>query len=278
MPDPASGGERAALARLATWGDGPLARYGAQRDDLAHPVTSRLSADLHFGCLSPLRVEAALAGLPGAAPFLRQLCWRDFFLQLLAARPGAAWSDVVHRPDPDGADPDRTDRDGTDRSGAHRDGTDRGRRGEERADRTRLDAWRSGRTGVPIVDAAMRQLLEEGFLPNRARMIAASFLTRQLRQPWQEGARHFLAHLVDADVAINNPNWQWMAGRGTGGNPQRVLSPTRQALRFDPDGEYVRRYVPELRSLDASLVHEPWRLGRRGLARIGYPAGSLRNG
>jgi deoxyribodipyrimidine photo-lyase len=131
---------------------------------------------------------------------------------------------------------------------------------------------------VPIVDAAMRQLLEEGFLPNRARMIAASFLTRQLRQPWQEGARHFLAHLVDADVAINNLNWQWMAGRGTGGNPQRVLSPTRQALRFDPDGEYVRRYVPELRSLDASLVHEPWRLGRRGLARIGYPAGSLRNG
>ena len=240
-PGVASGGERAARARLAAWGEGALARYGEQRDDLADPATSGLSADLHFGSLSPLRVEAAVAQLSGAAPFLRQLCWRDFYLQLLAARPDAAWADLVHRG------------------------------GQDRSDPARFDAWRSGLTGVPIVDAAMRQLLAEGYLSNRARMIAASFLTRHLEQRWQDGARHFLAHLVDADVALNNLNWQWVAGRGTGTNPHRVLSPTRQARRFDPRGEYVRRYVPELRSLDTALVHEPWRLGRRGLTRIGYP-------
>jgi deoxyribodipyrimidine photo-lyase len=124
---------------------------------------------------------------------------------------------------------------------------------------------------VPIVDAAMRQLALEGFLPNRARMIAASFLTRQLGVDWRDGARHFLRHLVDADVALNNLNWQWMAGHGTGTNPHRVLNPTRQARRFDPTGSYVRRHVAELRGLDSDMVHEPWRLGRRRLVQLGYP-------
>ncbi len=236
------GGERAAAVRLATWAAGAIARYGEHRDDLAEPATSGLSRDLHFGCLSPLEVEAAIAGLPGAEPFLRQLCWRDFYLQILAARPEAAWSDYVERGGPPRNDP---------------------------AD---YEAWCSGLTGVPIVDAAMRQLALDGLIPNRARMIAASFLTRHLELDWRDGARHFLEHLVDADVALNNLNWQWMAGRGTGTNPHRVLSPTRQARRFDPHGAYVRRHIPELRGLDSDIIHEPWRLGRRELVRLGYPA------
>jgi deoxyribodipyrimidine photo-lyase len=236
------GGEHAAATRLASWAAGAIARYGEHRDDLAEPATSGLSRDLHFGCLSPLQIEAALGGPPGAGPFLRQLCWRDFYLQILAARPEAAWSDYVER----GSRPHR--------------------------DPAAFERWCMGSTGVPIVDAAMRQLALEGFLPNRARMIAASFLTRNLGLNWRDGARHFLEHLVDADLALNNLNWQWMAGRGTGANPHRVLSPTRQGHRFDPHGTYVRRHVPELRGLDSALTHEPWRLGRRELARLGYPA------
>jgi deoxyribodipyrimidine photo-lyase len=235
------GGERAARARLADWVTGAIVHYGKHRDDMAEPATSRLSADLHFGCLSPLAVEAAAAGVPGAEPFLRQLCWRDFYLQILAARPDAAWSDCVPRA------------------------------GFPRRDPMALQAWSTGRTGVPIVDAAMRQLADEAFVPNRARMIAASFLTRNLGLDWREGARHFLEHLVDADVALNNLNWQWMAGVGTGANPHRVLSLARQARRFDPLGTYVKRHLPELRGLDSGVVHETWHLGSRALARLGYP-------
>jgi deoxyribodipyrimidine photo-lyase len=241
-PTVGSGGEYAAATRLATWAAEGITRYGERRDDLAEPANSGLSRDLHFGCISPLQVEAAIGGLPGAGPFLRQLCWRDFYLQILAARPNAAWSDYVER------------------------------ERRPRRDPAGFEAWRRGLTGVPIVDAAMRQLALEGFLPNRARMIAASFLTRNLGLDWRDGARHFLEHLVDADVALNNLNWQWMAGRGTGANPNRVLSPTRQGHRFDPHGTYVRRHVPELLGLDSARIHEPWRLGRRQLARLGYPA------
>lgn len=236
------GGERAAKARLAGWVAGAITHYGKRRDDMAEPAISRLSAYLHFGCLSPLAVEAAAAGVPGAEPFLRQLCWRDFYLQILAARPDAAWSDYAPRA------------------------------GCTRRDRMALQAWCTGRTGVPIVDAAMRQLADEAFLSNRARMIVASFLTRNLGLDWREGARHFLVHLVDADVALNNLNWQWTAGVGTGANPYRVLNPTRQARRFDPLGIYVKRHLPELRQLDPGVVHEPWLLGKRALARLGYPA------
>ncbi len=235
------GGERAARARLAAWHSGALASYGERRDDLDEPATSRLSTDLHFGCLSPLAVESALVGRPGSVPFLRQLCWRDFYLQLLAARPEVAWSGYLHKS------------------------------GRPATDPVAFEAWRRGCTGVPIVDAAMRQLAAEGFIPNRARMIAASFLTKNLGADWRDGARHFLEHLVDADVALNNLNWQWVAGLGTGSNPHRVLNPTRQARRFDPSGAYVRRHVPELRGLDRPAVHEPWVLGRRELARLGYP-------
>lgn len=235
------GGEAAAEAQMARWVAGAHTRYGEHRDDLAEPATSGLSPYLHFGCVSPLQVEMALGRLPGTDRFVRQLCWRDFYFQILRARPTAAWSDFVER-------------------------------GEvPRSDPISYAAWCDGLTGVPIVDAAMRQLAGEGTISNRARMIAASFLTRHLGIDWRDGARHFLRRLIDADIALNNLNWQWMAGRGTGSNPHRVLSPTRQARRFDPLGTYVRRHVPELRDLDPGVIHEPWLLGPGERSRLGYP-------
>ncbi|MES4832116.1 FAD-binding domain-containing protein, partial [Streptomyces anthocyanicus] len=131
-------------------------------------------------------------------------------------------------------------------------------------------AWRDGRTGYPVVDAAMRQLRHEGWMHNRGRLLVASFLTKTLYVDWRVGARHFLELLVDGDVANNQLNWQWAAGTGTDTRPHRVLNPTTQARRFDPDGAYVRRWVPELAGLAGRSVHEPWRLARA--ARAAYDA------
>jgi deoxyribodipyrimidine photo-lyase len=215
-----------------------VSRYDEVRDELAADATSRLSPYLHFGCVSPLQVERRVTRRRGAAAFVRQLCWRDFFAQLLAARPAAAWHD--YRP--------------------------RGHRWHR--DTAALAAWQDGRTGYPVVDAAMRQLAREGFVHNRARMIVASFLTKDLYVDWREGARHFLGLLVDGDVASNNLNWQWVAGTGTDTNPTRVFNPTVQSRRFDPDGTYVRRYVPELRSVRDASIHDPDDATRRA---CGYP-------
>jgi deoxyribodipyrimidine photo-lyase len=231
------GGATEARRRLDAW-VGSVSRYDDTRDDLAADATSRLSPYLHFGCVSPLAVERRVAQRGGAAAFVRQLCWRDFFAQLLAARPDAAWHDYRST----------------------------GRRW--RRDARALAAWREGRTGYPVVDAAMRQLAREGFVHNRARLIAASFLTKDLGIDWREGARHYLGLLVDGDVASNNLNWQWVAGTGTDTNPNRVFNPTVQGTRFDPRGDYVRRYVPELRALDGAAVHDPDPATRRA---HGYP-------
>jgi len=231
------GGATAAADRLRTWVRQGLAGFG-QRDRLTGPGTSRLSADLHFGCLSPLEVAAAVAEHDGAEAFLRQLCWRDYFLQIVAARPSSAWSP--------------------------------GRKPVEsgRVAGRRLALWQEGRTGYPVVDAAMRQLAGEGYLPNRARMIVASFLVNELRVDWRRGAVHFLRTLVDGDVAVNNLNWQWVVGTDLPRSGFRVLSPLRQGRRFDPDGDYVRRYVEELRPLTGRSVHDPDPPTRR---RLGYP-------
>jgi deoxyribodipyrimidine photo-lyase len=236
-PDLPRGGETEARRRLDAW-VGSVSRYENRHDDLAADTTSRLSAYLHFGCASALEVERRVARRRDAAAFVRQLCWRDFFAQLLAARPEAAWHDYRPRGD-------RWNRD-----------TDA------------LTAWQDGQTGYPVVDAAMRQLAREGFVHNRARMIAASFLTKDLYVDWRDGARHFLRHLVDGDLASNNLNWQWVAGTGTDTNPNRVFNPTVQGRRYDPDGEYVRRYVPELRAVRSAEVHDPDAATRRA---CGYP-------
>lgn len=216
-----------------------LGAYGERHDDLPGDATSRLSAHLRWGTISPLELMRAASRRQGGAPFVRQLCWRDFHHQVLAATPSLPRRD--YRP--------RGDR------------WSRSRRS--------LDAWREGLTGYPLVDAAMRQLAAEGFMHNRARMTVASFLTKDLYVDWRAGARHFWDLLCDGEIANNAGNWQWVAGTGNDTRPNRVLSPLRQAERFDPDGEYVRRYLPELAAIDGSAIHAPWKLPAR--ERGGYP-------
>ncbi|WP_043490771.1 MULTISPECIES: cryptochrome/photolyase family protein [Streptomyces] len=238
-----AGGETAARRRLRRWAAGPLADYAERQDDLAGDATSRLSPYLHFGCLSPVEVarRALDAGGPGAEAFVRQLAWRDFHLQVLAARPDAAHRD--YRP--------RHDR--------------------WRQDADEVAAWCAGLTGCPVVDAAMRQLTREGWMPGRARLLAASFLAKTLYIDWRTGARHFLALLVDGDIANNQLNWQWAAGTGTDTRPGRILNPLIQALRHDPEGEYVRRWVPELAAVQGPAVHRPWQLPGPDRAALAYP-------
>jgi deoxyribodipyrimidine photo-lyase len=232
------GGESAGQRQQRAWLSGAESRYGERRDDLAADETSRLSPYLHFGCLSPL----ALADAAEAGPFARQLAWRDFFHQLTAAFPAITTDD--YRP----------------------------ARQHWREDQQALDAWRHGQTGIPIVDAGMRQLRQEGWMHNRARMITASFLCKQLRIDWRPGARHFMDWLTDADVASNYGNWQWAAGTGTDTRPGRILSPLRQAARFDPRGLYVRRYVTELADLEIPFIHQPWKLPGQARRQLRYPA------
>lgn len=244
-PSPAlpGGGEAAARRRVAAWLDGPVTRYADLHDDLAGDGTSRLSPFLHFGCLSAVELvrRATEVGGPGADAFVRQLAWRDFHRQLLADRPEAARED--YRP-----------------------------RGDRwRADDALVVAWRSGRTGYPLVDAAMRQLAEEGWMHNRGRLITASFLTKTSYVDWRIGARHFLELLVDGDVANNQLNWQWVAGTGAGTRPNQMLDPLVQARRFDPGGDYVRRWVPELAGIEGSAVHRPWLLPAAVRRRLDYP-------
>jgi deoxyribodipyrimidine photo-lyase len=134
-----------------------------------------------------------------------------------------------------------------------------------------IEAWKTGRTGVPVVDAGMRQLALEGWMHNRARLVVASFLTKDLGIDWRAGARHFLDLLVDGDLANNSGNWQWVAGTGNDARPNRIFNPLRQAQRFDPDGDYVRRYVPELRDIGGAEVHAPWLLDDDLRGRLDYP-------
>ncbi|MEZ5171590.1 MAG: deoxyribodipyrimidine photo-lyase [Acidimicrobiia bacterium] len=216
-PEVIPGGETEARRRFNSWGRGMLGRYDEIHDDLAADDTSKLGAALHFGCLSAREVEERFIDRPGGEAFVRQLCWRDFHHQTVRAFPSITTQD--YRP--------------------------RGRR-RWRDDPEALEAWKAGRTGLPIVDAGMRQLLATGWMHNRARMITASFLCRHLGVDWRCGGRHFMDHLVDGDIANNYANWQWIAGTGNDTRPNRTFNPVRQAKRFDPSGEYVRRYLPEL--------------------------------
>jgi deoxyribodipyrimidine photo-lyase len=216
MPEPPArpadrlrGGETAGRARMRRFLEDGIERYDTDRDLLGHDATSHLSADLRFGCVSPAELDAEVAELPGAEGYRRQLAWRDFFRQLVAAQPRLVSEDL--RPE---------------RAPVWRD------------DRDAFRAWCDGRTGEPIVDAAMHQLAAEGWLPNRARLIVASYLVRTLGIDWRWGAAYFDRQLIDGDPCSNTANWQWVAG--TGANPRRghALSPTRQASRFDRDGTY----------------------------------------
>jgi deoxyribodipyrimidine photo-lyase len=233
------GGERAALRRMRAFLGGPVRDYAKGRDLPARDGTSRLSPYLRFGAISIRTCLAAARELAaeepraaaGARRWIDELIWRDFYAQILWEHPR-----VLHasfRPKYDALVWD----------------------GEQRW----LEAWRSGRTGFPIVDAGMRQLAQTGWMHNRARMIAASFLVKDLAIDWRRGERHFFERLVDGDPASNNGGWQWCAGTGTDAQPFfRIFNPTSQGERFDPDGDYVRRWVPELRALRGRAVHRPW--------------------
>jgi deoxyribodipyrimidine photo-lyase len=236
-----AGGESTARARLDAWLRGGLARYPERHDDVATDGTSRLSPYLHFGCLSPVEVARRAADRPGGEAFLRHLCWRDFHHQVTVAFPAIARED--YRP--------------------------RGDRGDD--DATLLAAWKEGRTGYPLVDAGMRQLRAQGWMHNRARLVTASFLVKDLNLDWRLGAAHFFDLLVDGDIANNAGNWQWVAGTGNDTRPNRVFNPVLQAQRFDPAGDYVRRWVPELGDVPGPRVHQPWLLDGATRRRFDYP-------
>ncbi|MGN8246016.1 cryptochrome/photolyase family protein [Cellulomonas soli] len=235
-------GEHAALDRWDAFRHDGLHAYATQRDRPDLEGTSLLSAALRWGELHPRTLLADLTDAAGDAPdgvtvFRSQLAWRDFHADTLWHHPDSrtrSLREVV---------PDDAWATGPDADAA-------------------FDAWRQGRTGYPFVDAGMRQLQATGFMHNRVRMVTASFLVKDLHLPWQRGAAHFLDRLVDGDVAQNQLNWQWVAGTGRDAAPFfRIFHPVTQGRRFDPDGHYVRRWVPELRGVPGAAVHEPWLLG-----------------
>jgi deoxyribodipyrimidine photo-lyase len=233
-------GEAAAKRRLAAFVAGPIGRYAEQRDVPALDGTSRLSPYLRFGALSARAAVAAAreaaASDPrlaaGARKWLDELVWREFYAAILEEHPRV-------------------------RRASFRPEFARVRWNEDPAAFAR---WCEGRTGYPIVDAGMRQLAATGWMHNRVRMVAASFLVKDLLLDWRLGERWFFARLVDGDPASNNGGWQWSASTGTDAQPYfRVFSPVAQGERFDPEGTYVRRWLPELRDVPASAVHQPWR-------------------
>ncbi|RIV38875.1 cryptochrome/photolyase family protein [Micromonospora radicis] len=238
-PEAAAGGEDEARRRLDRWLP-TAAGYGDRHDDMAGDATSRLSPYLRFGCLSPLTVASRVDDR--LSPFVRQLCWRDFLYQVTAAFP-----EISVR--------------------AYR----RGAVERWRHDDDARTAWEQGRTGVPIVDAGMRQLRAQGWLHNRARLITAGFLTKSLGLDWRAGLAGYARWLLDGDVANNAGNWQWVAGTGNDTRPYRGFNPVRQAERYDPDGAYVRRWVPELVAVTGTAVHRPWRLPAALRQTLDYP-------
>ena len=251
-------GEQAARRRLEEWTGGGLERYGATRDFLAAAGTSRLSQDLHWGLISAVEVlDRCEERGPGGGKFAAELAWREFNHYVLWHHPrvvgepfqrqyaGVAW----------------------------------------RTDAAALEAWKAGMTGFPLVDAGMRELLATGYMHNRARMVCASFLAKQLLLDWRAGEAHFMECLVDGDVANNNGGWQWSAGTGADAQPYfRVFNPALQGRRFDPGGEYVRRWAPELARVPDRYLFEPGLMPREVQRAAGceigkdYPAPIVEHG
>lgn len=234
---PQRGGEQAAMARLAWFLDGPIHRYTEDRDLPAVDGTSKLSAYLHLGCLSPRAVEAALltgtATGDGAGQWRRQLCWRDFYHHVQFHHPHNAKLEYQQRYRKTIAWVD---------------------------DDALFAAWTEGRTGFPLVDAGMRQLRREGWMHNRVRLLVGTFLTKHLGIDWRRGEDWFMRMLIDGDQPNNNGNWQWVASVGVDPQPvfRRVYNPTLHLERYDPEGVYVREYVPELRRVPRGHLAEPW--------------------
>ncbi len=235
VEDPPQAGEIAGVAAAKDWARRGLAEYEDRRSDLA-AVTSRLSAHLHYGSVSPLLVEQLTVehGGPGTATYRSELAWRDFYLQVQLNFPYVARQEFQEKY----------------RALAWED------------DAGALKAWQQGQTGYPVVDAAMRELLATGFMHNRARMIVASFLTKDLHLNWREGERWFMEQLLDGDLSSNNGGWQWTASTGTDPAPyfRRMFNPTLQQKKFDTSGRYVRRWCPELAGVPDKRLAEPWKM------------------
>jgi deoxyribodipyrimidine photo-lyase len=245
-------GERAALDTLRKFMAGPVFEYAAKRNLPAEPGTSQLSPHLRAGTigirtilgeLNRARAAATAVQQASCEVFLNELIWREFYLQVLANFPHVT-------------------------KGAFRPEYDRLQWSENQ---DHFQAWRQGQTGYPIVDAAMRCLNATGNMHNRLRMITAMFLTKDLLVSWQWGERYFMRQLVDGDMAANNGGWQWSAGTGTDAAPYfRIFNPVTQGEKFDPDGAFVRRWVPELAAFPAETIHQPWEAPLL-LARSKYP-------
>ena len=234
VPDPFPPGEAAGRERMHTWLSDGIADY-ADRHDRLQGGTSELSPYLHLGCISPRELErrARDAGAgKGPSEFVRQLCWRDFYAHVLLHNPGNARH-------------------------AHQRAMDEL---EWEDDDEAFEAWCDGRTGFPVVDAGMRQLAACGWIHNRARLIVASFLTKDLHIDWRRGEAHFMRLLADGDEGSNNGNWQWITSIGVDPAPyfRRMYNPATQQERHDPEGVYVRRWVPELRDVPLERLSEPW--------------------
>ncbi len=245
MADTWTPGEKGAHRRLDDFVQHRLAGYAAHRDEPAVEASSRLSPHLKFGEISPYqlwhRVQGADAPADVRMKFLTELGWRDFDYDLLETHPDLDTVNVHRNFD---AFP------------------------WAEVDDEVLAAWQQGRTGIPLVDAGMRQLWATGWMHNRVRMVTASFLIKNLRYDWRLGEQWFWDTLVDADPANNAAQWQWVAGSGADAAPYfRVFNPVLQAQKFDPAGEYIAEWVPELRPLDAKGRHEPWNVA----AATGYP-------
>jgi deoxyribodipyrimidine photo-lyase len=224
-----------------------VSHYGGERDRTDHEGTSRLSPHLHFGEISPVQLWEAACDRAVAESYLRQLAWREFAHHLLVEHPESITEPL----------------------------NPQFRNFPWRSNPRWLKAWQRGRTGYPFVDAGMRELWATGWMHNRARLVVASFLVKHLLIPWQDGAAWFMDTLVDADLANNTMGWQWVAGCGVDAAPYfRIFNPIVQGEKFDPDGEYVRRWIPELRGLAAEWIHQPWNAPPLVLAAAGVTLGN----
>lgn len=251
-PDLWPAGEGEARRRLERFLDQKAAGYSEARDLPAVPGTSLLSPYLAAGVISPrtcldeARRCSDRTAQSGLSTWIGELAWRDFYTHVLAAFPRVSRGRAFQ--------------------------TDADVYVEWRDAPEELSAWKEGRTGVPIVDAAQRQLLRTGWMHNRLRMVSAMYLSKTLLLDWREGERHFMQHLVDGDLAANNGGWQWSASTGTDAAPYfRVFNPIRQGEKFDPDGSFVHRFLPELESVSGKDLHDPRRLGALERSALGYP-------
>ncbi|MEY4045408.1 MAG: hypothetical protein RL644_1676 [Actinomycetota bacterium] len=243
---PVPAGESAAWQRFDEWSSRAMDRYKDDRNNPALDGTSMMSPYLKFGVVHPRQLLERLDATAGAEHFRSEIAWREFYADVLFHQPRTVWENLQLKMDAIKVDTDD-------------------------AARERFAVFCRGETGYPIVDAGIRQMIATGWMHNRVRMIVASFLVKDLHLPWQWGARFFMEHLVDGDIASNNHGWQWTAGTGTDAAPYfRVFNPTSQGAKFDPSGDYVRRFVPELADVDSKHIHDPSGLGL--LAPAGYPA------